>query len=342
VIRIVLYSGAPETPTGDGSSGSARPETRVYGSQDVVRGRLVQRLVVRGYSETDSTEIRDVLCRLLLDGFAVRASSADAVGIGRTDVSVPDWLVVGIAENLDPASRAENSRTVLLRWRQGGLAPLADLLWPRSGGSGTTAGLPGRMGAGDRDLYRSVCGVFVSWLLDRPEKEPVLVRLFERVGTGGTISPAWMAEQILGSRDPRELDEAWDRWVLRQKRIIYDPRSAARLGLELLREELLICRRDFDIRSASDPYEMISFRELIAERDAPGISNVCRRKSLRLQVLAVGRGRKFADVIGLYCRFLETLPKDAAPGHLHALLDDADRALETLAQDLEIRSAAGR
>lgn len=171
---------------------------RLDTAQGILGGRFVQRLTVVNYAAAAGEDLDEAFCRLVLTG----------PGGAR----VPAWLSWGVAQNLDTKLRARNGRHVLAR-RQAGDSPLLVDFLRRDGGASPD---------------RGYCGLLVAWLSALPQRAQRFRRVLDRVSGGKPISPEWLLTQVPGCESVVQLEERWDEWILRQKRVVYVPGRVTR------------------------------------------------------------------------------------------------------------------
>jgi len=241
---------------------------------------------------------------------------------------LPAWLWRGLAGNLDAGLRARNSEMVLARWQRGQVISPAELL-----GNGT--GARPAVGTAEEADHRAACGLWVKWLLSLPNGRRLFSDLLRHVGEGGTATPDWLILRLPGCASSADLDEQWDKWILRQRRVVYRPGEVTRQVVDQLRGELLLYPGQSGIPLNCGSPERIELHELIDRRGSPWIPAFVRGKCASLRVLAIGRGEEFGAVVESYCRFLTGLPGRSSKKRLTQLLQKARRDLRELAAGLE-------
>lgn len=274
-----------------------------------VLGRPAPRLMLSTATPPVPTTLDDALCRVLL--------SACFAGRGIADpATIPGWLVAGCTENLTPARRARNSGEAYARWRDGALpSPAVFLRDPNAG------------------FDRAMSGMLIGWLVDLPDSRTRFAGLFESLAEEGRATPEALAAVTTESGDLGDLDAGWDRWMLRQKRMVYQPGLATRYDVDALQAELLLYPGSFGIpRQLSDG--PLRLRDLIAYRRESWMSVLTFSKRQSLRLLALGRGGAMADVVERYVAFLDALGGKAGDEHVVVALDEADAALTRWSQDL--------
>lgn len=316
-LRIVVQAG--ETTGGRG----------VDITQDREDGRLVQRLVLAGYRELDLSGSRglwyrllpervvELWCRLLLDRAVWELSG------GRdSSRSAPAWLWQGAAQNVDVAFKARNSELVLEQWTSGRLLSPVYRLAHDADAEGDN----GR----DPALYRAVSGLWVQWLLSLPRPEQVSRGLLERLARGHRLSQAWLVSVLPDCDTVSAADELWDRWMLKQRRMVYQPGRCTPQVLNRFRAELLLYPGRFGIPLDVGGRGPIALRDLVGMRSASWMSAFARGRCAGLTVAALGRGDELGDVAAAYCRFFEALARRVRKERLLDLLRVAEQQLGEL------------
>ncbi len=300
------------------------PESnRVYTVQSFDYGRLSQRLVINNYLAADVRETEEKLCHLLLNASVVRAQ----LGAGDGGLSpdrlrdlrdsrqlhvAPTWLARGLSQNLHWRVRAANGRTATVRQARGELPGLGAFLSDREGRSARSDPV--------------MCGLAVGWLLSLPYERRAFPLLVRRLAAGRGLSAGWIATAVAGGASVDDLDGAWEAWVDRQKRTVYEPGKTADHDLQLLDAALLLSAGASGIPLENMPAGKLRPRDVIAYRGAPWVPAFTARKTAELQVLAVARGPELAEVVNHYCRFLAALKKEAEEQELRRMLDVAEAA----------------
>jgi len=295
--------------------GRADGNAHVSWSQAFRDGALVRQLTIHDYATADVAQAETGLCELLLNGYAAAFQRVAPGAPPPAPVRVPRWLAVGAARNLYPAFRAENAAHGIALWERAAAPSVAQILRE------------------DAAPAPEVCGLFVDWLRDQPDRAALFRRLFARVGSRQPTDAAWLVTALPSVEDGTALQHAWDAWILRQKRVVFRPGTVTERAIQQLKSALLITPHS----AAADP-EMsrgpLTPQGLIALRAAPGAAAAARDKAARLRVRFIGRGDAFARVVEAYARFFEAVAEDRDERRLRELLKKAATALEELEKTL--------
>lgn len=278
-------------------------------------GQFTQMLLLERYPDVDGDAAHEAMFRILLNGYVVasrRATmSAGRVAVrGRSDHrirTVPFWLSEGMAQNVHPSQRARNRDLAWAAWQEGKLPPLSDFL--------TLTNSSGR---------QPICGFVVQWFLQLPDKADRFRALFQTLSAGEAISPEWFVGSIRGCSSFADVEEVWENWLLRQRRVIYHPGRTTPNSLVHLNSELLIYVSDLGIPFPSGVYDVVELESLIDDRNADWMRQFARDKAVRLRLLAVGRGPDFLRVADAYGVFFDGLAEKKSAKRLRKCLHSAE------------------
>jgi hypothetical protein len=302
--------------------GDAGPDAaRVTTVQAMTPAGLVQRLVIADYRGADLEEAEAGICRLLLGGrvadLALRGGTVPGGGTGGTWWDVPEWFYRGLARNLYPGLRADNAATVLGTWRTGRLPTLERLL------NGTPP-----PGGEDRALYRAAWGLLIGLVRERPDEEAVFDRWVRLAAAGGKLDADAVAAALSGGRQD-DLQEAWENWIVRQKRIVREPGVTAAADVVSLKNLLLVYPPEQG-RAGWATGRVLALEYLVEHRGEDWVADVAREKALALQLLSAGRGEAFAAAAGVFVDFFTRLAAQEEPAELLRLLREGRLRLAAL------------
>lgn len=272
-----------------------RTQSEVRPVQGWTERHLTQKLYLVNPETGDQEDVLEALVWLLLNRFAI--ARQDPADRRRRPAEMPEWLAVGVAQNLYASFRARNIGLVLSRWRDGDGLALSQIL-------ALEYLPPGRWSE------KAQCGVAVDWLSSVAREHDLWEVLFDRVAKGGKIEPEWMADRLLGSGSARLLEKHRELWLARQLGI---KRIGGTLGSDPLPalDALLTLHPREAGWSGSEPMpETLSLEQLIERRQEPWAPVLARWLTMKLQVLGLGEDVEFQRVLKAYSDFLEQL---AAP-----------------------------
>lgn len=303
--------------------------------QTVTRRAFVQELILHDYEGVDVGEADAALCRLLLNGYVVyrwRSGGANDADAARPDGAAaeprppdaPAWLALGVARNFYPEQRARNAADVLRRWERGQAPTVRRILDAEAEGGGAEPVSDGE-----------VCGLFVAWLAALPAADSVFDAMFHRIAAGEAITAGWLAGRIADREGPADLEKNWDRWILRQKRIVYAPGVATLPVLRQLHDELFVYRMPADEDQAFESLVRLPMEELISRRTEGRIRALAREKKRRLPFLFLGRGEAMDATVEAYIAFFDALSAGARERTLRARLSVARERLDRLEKSVE-------
>jgi len=301
-------------------------------SQQLVDHKLVQQLIIRDYDNVDLEEAETAICGLLLNGYVIyrqaenvsRYSGRGMVGVSGLGSAgsqlgvAPAWLTRGVARNLYPSLKARNASQVLARWEQGLAPSVKQFLEPADEAERARA------------RGKFVCGLFLAWLLSLPDRGVLFDAIFDEVAQGRSLSATRLAGSIGECDSTGELEKMWDDWILRQKRVIYEPGILTTGLLRRFRSELVVFSGEYGAVSGGNDGPAMQLEDLISRRNESWVSAWARNKSARLRILFVGRGEELEEVAEDYCRFLDGLARRGSGQRLRGLLHKAHGKLEVL------------
>ncbi len=272
-----------------------------------------KRFFIRDLSLIETAKGDEALCRALLALCLQESVRTRRTVPLRAKVRFPGWLPLGLSRYLNARTRAGDSRAVLDKWQRGKLALLKDVLSvdPAPGDS----------------LAAAAQGMVVSWIVSMDNTKEVMDSAFDCLVSGGTLDADWMFFAVRGCASVVDLEEKWDTWILRQKRMVHIPGLAVRFEDYRMDAALLLYPGLFDIPLNDHPYSAIEWERLVERRKEPWIEGFCRKKSTDLRILTLGRNVQAREVIESYCKFLSVLQKGGSERKAGKLLEEA-RALQ--------------
>ena len=311
--------------------------SRIVKAQGWESGLLSQKLVIINSARTDQEDLLEGLCWLLLNRYVVNRQD----GQQREEHlgTVPDWLSVGIAQNLYPGLRSRNIRAVLDRWQAGEAMPVRDVFQQEYLPDG-------------RWIEKAVCALAVDWLTVREQSAPLFEAAFDRLAENKTLTAEWF---IQSRRVPApqyvELEKSWDLWIARQQLLGQDWGSLSFKNLAELRTALVIRPADYGIFSNDVP-AVVSPERLIRLRDQPWVPRLAARVSLKIKSIGIGQSGDGQAVFRQFGLFFDRLAQQTAsrkglrrlispPGlssrELESLLADAEKALADLERNIALQ-----
>ncbi len=276
-----------------------------------VGGRVEQRIRFAGYATAYVDEGRLALARAVLGVH---------LGGGRPGAALdaPAWLVGGFERNLSIDDRAAAMETVLTAWQAGQLGPIASLL----------DGRPTLVRAKAEDhavLIRAWQGAFVYWLSMPQGRANRFRALFDRIARGAPVT-ADLVFGLLPDGAGADLDEAWDRWLLRHRRVVHHVGAVSERVLDVLHAELLLYPGSCAIPLNIDASPPLRLADAIRRRDEPWVPGFARVKIARLRMLGTGRAKALQDVVEAYCDILQGMLDGDDDETLHRRLGAAEAA----------------
>ncbi|HMO03966.1 MAG TPA: hypothetical protein PKC67_02235 [Kiritimatiellia bacterium] len=295
-------------------------------------GSLRQELTMVNPADMDQEDVLEALSWLLAHRWVVVRMAERS----RNVPVLPDWLTVGIAQNLYPELRVRNYGEVVAMEQAGSYHPAATVFDMRFLP-------PGRW------PEKARAGLVVAWLSETIGPERLLASCAERVVVGLPVDVAFIQE-LAGLPDPRSVNMAWDVWMARQDRRFMpgvqatDPEAIARvvaLPAEMFGLEL----------PASFGRRTLDAELLIQHRASLWVQRYAKAVAWRLRQEGIGQPPEIVERIRAYLVFFDAL---AAPGEtrhrgkpvqprsarwLERTWAEADTAWRTYLAEYQARSA---
>ena len=288
---------------------------RVTRAEGYLDGRLQQRLVLVNPAQVDQEDVLEGLCILLLDRqVAGHQSSAEkSIALARA----PEWLPVGLAQNLYKELRARNNQTVLDLWDQDVRISLSRV---------TTLNMlpPGRW----REKY--FCGLAVGLLLTRPDYPQRWREMILQLARGEAVSADWLSAAYFEQKSRDELEPMWAKWIDAQRGVVFDFAGREQRQLEQLTTLLLIEPARLGIEVPKDVMVPLTPRALIQHRKEDWARALGAAAAMRIKLVGLGQAPEFQSIVAQYNAFFELLgsKKGArAEKELGAMVKGADEAL---------------
>ena len=292
---------------------------RVLKAQDVSRdGLLRQEITLWRPDAVDSEELMEAICSLWLSrACAPRRASELAAW---TPAFPPDWLAVGVAQQLTVDLRHRNYRAVMAAEREGDVVSAASIL------------RQSRMPSG-RWPEKMQAGLVVEWLTDTLTAAALLdVVMAPRYRSKGDL----VMYSAVGANDERELNQKWDIWMARQQKRFVPGRDAP--DIEAVARIVEMRRVDLGLVHPGLETEQVPVPLLIRHRTEPWAVDVARLVNSRLREATVGFPRDIMRHLEGYLRLFDALassyvmepgkkkPRPPRESALLAMWTEADRS----------------
>ncbi|MBU0677886.1 MAG: hypothetical protein KJ626_07185 [Verrucomicrobia bacterium] len=265
---------------------------RILTSGRFLVGRIEQSIILPSFAQADRESLLEEVTDLLVSRLLSRKA---AFLTGSEDyINAPDWYSIGLAQNATSDLRARNQYVALREWEEGRCPGVRDLLFLEFLPSG-------------RWKNKAFCGVLFDWLSSRPDWPDVRSGLLDALAKGETVSADMLAERMDDISDGRELEQAWDLWVvsLRQKRNLWSLDPA--FGLNELQDVLTIDPQTVGLSpQLALPQTMVP-RDLIGARNEPWSRTLTTFLSARLASAVIGQAAEVRQVAEAYQSFFEAL-----------------------------------
>jgi hypothetical protein len=247
-----------------------------------------------------------------------RLTGADPRPSSSNTLSLPDWLIEGVACNLQGTRRAEMADAVLERWQQGRDTSLLRFL--------DQPGQPDGL---------CLSTFFITWLASQPDRAETFRAILTRAGESPhALTATDVATVIPGCTNDADLAEQWERWILKNRKTVRTPGETSFSALAQFKSELLFtCGRE-GIPMGTNGFRTVGFSELIQGRDAHWVPAFAHSKTSALRLLQVGRSEPFRDAVGAYTAFFEALSARRSERILLHLLETARTRMAELERSL--------
>ena len=300
--------------------GPGSPADGVVAQCGVADGAARYVLSVNEYVPLDYEELLAAWCRL-----ALAAQVSERSGKAPALDAVPQWLAVGLAQNL-AADLRERDRRLVNGWV------------PRSERPGV-----GRVLAWDslpERWYRTraLCGLATAWLDSLRPQGQVWPLVLDRLAGGERITPEWVAAKLAQADGAEALERAWVMWLERQERRVQDLGGLTSVLVEQLRQMASVEASELGASSAGVEGRL-SARDLVARRKALGVRLVAEERAQQVQALTIGKAPELVETGALYARFFEGLARGESSLRLRWRLRKAERSVESLAVLTRAREA---
>lgn len=272
-------------------------------------------------AELDYEELVAGYCQLALTAATdVRRDAAAET------LDVPQWLSVGLAQNMDAAFRARNRRLVS-GWTPVAQRPgIAEVLgWDH---------LPGRW-----HRTRALCGMAVTWLGSLKPQGAVWRAVVDRMATGAPVTAGWVAQEVAGMPSVAAMQTPWQAWMDQQQRVIQDLGAVTSVLVEQLRQTVLVPADELKGIARERLPAVLEPRALLGFRKEPVVRFAAEVRAQQVQALTIGKAPELVEAGGRYARFFEALGGGASSVRLRWRLRSAERELARLASLTTAREA---
>lgn len=296
---------------------------RVVRYQSIESGMVDQRVEMINPAKADQEDLLEGVCSLLLSRTAYVRAGAPPTGLPR----IPDWFAVGAAQNLFPEARARNRAAVVAAWRAKGPRSLGEILaWDR---------LPD-----GRWEEKPESALFVEWLLQPAKAPPHAGTLLAAWASGRSVSPSFIASNVLQAADVAEIERSRDLWLAQQQQVQSEPGAVSVDRVAELVHMLEIHPADYAVTGSDKIPVVTDLRDMIQKRAEPWVRTLASHVSTKARLLAIGQPPDFQRVVEGYVAVLDGLVKRSgglfgggqSAERLRLLLDEAETRLVAFQQ----------
>lgn len=307
-VQIVLHN--------DGES----PRGRVVRSQSYDAGMLDQRLTMVNPRLTDQEDLLEGLCSLLL----TRTLVARQPALARTNEPprAPDWLAVGVAQNLFLEARQRNAETVNTLWKAGRVHSIREI-------TGWEFMPDGRWDD------KAEAGVFLDFLLPPNVASKRSALLLAQLETEGSIGTDFLVRHIFFSGSLTGAEKLRDLWMAQQQGgHVRISRASGDRSAEFI-AMLEVRPGDYGIPESDKIPLVADMRDLARRGGEKWAQQVAAMLSVKMQTMAFGQPVEFQRVLAAYVGFLDAVSggkrgvfgNRASASALNKLLAQAEGAL---------------
>ena len=266
------------------------PEQRITKFQTMADGLLDQRIRICNPARTDTEDFLEALSWLVLNRLAVQAQTRMTMP---PPPHTPEWLAVGLAQNLFTQYPLRNRQVVLHRWQAGRALPLAEVLnW--------------RVLPEGRWADKAVCGIAVEWLLSQPHRAALWSALLARTMAGQSITLEWLAGLLPDAPAVRDMEKRWDLWVMHWADAVPNLGALTRQQTDDLRDALKVDPGAYDGKNKLSGTRLPP-EYFIEHRKETWLRQLARQVGANLTATGVGRPLEFQQVLVTYARFFATV-----------------------------------
>lgn len=273
---------------------------------------LRQELTIVNPARTGREDVLEVLTGLLLNRWLVERT-------GRPDAQVPDWLAVGVAQNVYP------------EWQAGHLDVLS-----RAGALGLDMSAAGVfrqhiMPAG-RWPEKAHAGLVMAWLAASAGADRILNRMMDVLAVSSRVTMADMMD-LVGVDSVRACEMHWETWLAAQSRKLVPGRWTR--DASAIERIVAMNPADFGlIRPSHAGDERLDIETLIEARQEPWAREAAQVLRMQLGEAMIGKSPELVQVARNYMLFFDALAGDdgqrspAPARRLRRMWEEAGHALD--------------
>jgi hypothetical protein len=321
-VEIPGEQGFPMVMTAERRPGE--PQGRVLKAQGFSdSGQRQQEITMINPAAMDQEDVLEAMSWLFMNQWIhVRQPVAERI---KNPGKFPDWLAVGVAQNLYPELKERNFREIRALEANGGYQPASatfnDIYLP-----------PGRW------PEKARAGLIVTWLAERFTPAELLTRTAEIAAQHKSLDAAAIVH-VTGLPDARTLNMEWDIWMSRQEHkmipgvLSLDDTDVLRI-LELRPEDVGLVYPD------PLPNDRLSAEILIQHRDKTWAREASRSFALKLRQEAIGKSPELLAGINRFVDYFDSIALSRkSAGELEKQWTDAQEKWNTYRMLQEKQSA---
>ena len=272
-------------------------------------------LTLRTVVPPDYNRMEEGLVRLIMAGLVERQRRVEQLPVVVPEF--PQWLMVGLAQNLDKEMLARNRKVAALTGAEEEPISVSEVI----GWTQIPEGWYSRQAA---------CGLVTAWLLSFPDAP---AKLLERLVAQQPVSMEWLALHLAGSGSGSVsgLEAQWRAWRDRQARAIQEFGGLSVDMIGQLREALVLT----DATLRLQPGEVIAGRAKSPAR----VSLLASQKVEQIRVLEMGKAPELVEAGERFCRFYQGVAQGSRTFVLKWRLSRAEANLDHLERLTRERTA---
>jgi hypothetical protein len=179
---------------------------------------------------------------------------------------------------------------VLARWSRGRLPAVWDLV---------------AADAAETSRDPALAAQVAAWLLDQPGTVAAWDACLRHLAAGGPWDASAAGRIFLGNGDTVEMDENWDRWLVRRGLSVIEAGATPPGVVRRFRAQLLIYPADYGMCVTNAPGARMGLDELLSRPADPWTADVAAAKAAQVRGFAAGRDASFRTLAESYARVLD-------------------------------------
>ena len=301
---------------------------RILMGQDIIDGFLQQKMILLSPEAVSEEVLLEALVQALLFRYVLNRP-----GLHRNDIEtirIPDWLTVGIAQNLKPELIARNRKYVVQRI-QGSRSPLLSEIvsWETLP--------PGRTDE------KPLCGLLLQWWQEECQDKPPWPEVFFSLVEEKQISVDWIAENLLKGSTTEKAESRWAGWIRSLTNGIDEMGALDIRTLVEFKKRLRIDFRSFSLQPPKGLSWQVEPAVMLDWRYEPWVRTIAASMAGEMQLVLATGPKELATVVQSYQEYFEGLTvkkgqRDPSRKALILILGQAEEGLAKLEKEVALRN----